>query len=101
MASFDYKRLKDLFGGIFIANNGFDKLRAEQALAAGRADLIAFGKPFIANPDLVIRLFLNGPLTPVNQETLYGGAEQGYTDYPTLRTVAHHACFSDVREAWG
>jgi hypothetical protein len=50
---------------------------------------------------LVIRLFLNGPLTPVNQETLYGGAEQGYTDYPTLRTVAHHACFSDVREAWG
>ena len=72
MASFDYKRLKDLFGGIFIANNGFDKLRAEQALAAGRADLIAFGKPFIANPDLVIRLFLNGPLTPVNQETLYG-----------------------------
>ncbi|MGB7915094.1 MAG: alkene reductase [Rhodomicrobium sp.] len=101
VASFDYKRLKDLFGGIFIANNGFDKLRAEQALAAGRADLIAFGKPFIANPDLVIRLFLNGPLTPVNQETLYGGAEQGYTDYPTLRTVAHHACFSDVREAWG
>jgi N-ethylmaleimide reductase len=98
---FDYKRLKDLFGGIVIANNGFDKLRAEQALAGGRADLIAFGKPFIANPDLVIRLFLNGPLMPVNQETLYGGAEQGYTDYPTLRTVAHHACFSDVKEAWG
>jgi N-ethylmaleimide reductase len=99
--SFDYKRLKDLFGGIFIANNGFDKLQAGKALAAGRADLLAFGKPFIANPDFVIRLFLNAPLAPLNQDTLYGGAEQGYTDYPILRSVVHHACFSDVREAWG
>jgi N-ethylmaleimide reductase len=99
--SFDYERLKDLFGGIFIANNGFDKLQAEKALAAGRADLIAFGKPFIANPDFVIRLFLDAPLAPLNQDTLYGGAEHGYTDYPILRSVVHHACFSDVREAWG
>ena len=99
--SFDYKRLKDLFGGIYIANNGFDKLQAGKALAAGRADLIAFGRPFIANPDLVIRLFLNAPLAPLNQDTLYGGAEHGYTDYPILRSVAHHACFSDVREEWG
>jgi N-ethylmaleimide reductase len=98
---FDYKRLKDLFAGIVIANNGFDRLRAEKALADGRADLIAFGRPFIANPDFVIRLFLNAPLAPLNQETLYGGAEQGYTDYPILRSTAHHACFSDVREAWG
>jgi N-ethylmaleimide reductase len=98
---FDYKKLKDLFGGIVIANNGFDKARAVQALAEGRADLIAFGKPFIANPDLVIRLFLNAPLTPLNQETLYGGAEQGYTDYPFLRSVAHHACYSEVTEEWG
>jgi N-ethylmaleimide reductase len=99
--SFDYKRLKDLFGGIFIANNGFDKLQAGKALAAGRTDLIAFGRPFIANPDLVIRLFLNAPLAPLNQDTLYGGAEHGYTDYSILRSVAHHACFSDVREEWG
>jgi N-ethylmaleimide reductase len=98
---FDYKKLKDLFGGIVIANNGFDKARAVQALAEGRADLIAFGKPFIANPDLVIRLFLNAPLAPLNQETLYGGAEQGYTDYPFLRSVAHHACYSEVTEEWG
>jgi hypothetical protein len=48
-----------------------------------------------------MRLFLNAPLAPLNQETLYGGAQQGYTDYPILRSVAHHACFSDVREAWG
>jgi 2,4-dienoyl-CoA reductase-like NADH-dependent reductase (Old Yellow Enzyme family) len=60
------------------SNNGFDKLLAEKALADGRADLIAFGRPFIATPDFVIRLFLNAPLAPLNQYTLYGGAEHGY-----------------------
>jgi N-ethylmaleimide reductase len=77
---FDYTNLKRLFGGLVIANNGFDKFRANEAIADGSADLIAFGKPFIANPDLVIRLLLDAPLVPVNRETLYGGAEQGYTD---------------------
>ena len=71
-----------------------------KALTEGRADLIAFGRPFIANPDLVIRLFLSAPLMPFNQETLYGGGEQGYTDYPSLRGVAPHACYSEVREEW-
>ena len=98
---FDYKNLKDLFGGLVIANNGFDKKRANKAIADGRADLIAFGKPFIANPDLVIRLFLDAPLMPLNRETLYGGSEQGYTDYPMLRAVAPNACFSDAERAWG
>ena len=91
---FDYKKLKRLFGGIVISNNGFDKLRANEAIAEGRADLIAFGKPFIANPDLVIRLFLDAPLMPVNRDTLYGGSEQGYTDYPILRAVAPHMLLS-------
>jgi N-ethylmaleimide reductase len=98
---FDYKKLKRLFGGVVISNNGFDKQRANEAIAEGRADLIAFGKPFIANPDLVIRLFLDAPLMPVNRETLYGGAEQGYTDYPILREVAPHACYHDAQRAWG
>jgi N-ethylmaleimide reductase len=98
---FDYKNLKRLFGGLVIANNGFDKARANKALAEGRADLIAFGKPFIANPDLVIRLLLDAPLMPVNRETLYGGSEQGYTDYPILRAVAPHACYHDAERAWG
>ena len=99
--SFDYMNLKRLFGGVVIANNGFDKDRANEALAEGRADLIAFGKPFIANPDLVIRLFLDAPLLPLNRETLYGGGEQGYTDYPILRAVAPHACYRDAEGAWG
>jgi N-ethylmaleimide reductase len=98
---FDYKNLKRLFGGVIISNNGFDKARANEAIADGRADLIAFGKPFIANPDLVIRLFLDAPLMPVNRETLYGGSEQGYTDYPMLRAVAPHACYHDAERAWG
>ena len=63
---FDYTKLKRLFGGLVIANNGFNKERANKTLAEGRADLIAFGTPFIANPDLVIRLFLDAPLLPVD-----------------------------------
>ena len=98
---FDYKNLKRLFGGLVIANNGFDKPRANKAIADGRADLIAFGTPFIANPDLVIRLFLDAPLMPVNRETLYGGSEQGYTEYPIMRAVAPHACYQDAERQWG
>jgi N-ethylmaleimide reductase len=98
---FDYNKLKRLFGGIVIGNNGFDKPRANEAIADGRADLIAFGKSFIANPDLVIRLLLDAPLMPLDRDTLYGGAEQGYTDYPILRVVAPHACYHDADRAWG
>jgi N-ethylmaleimide reductase len=99
--AFDYMKLKRLFGGFVIANNGFNKELANKALTEGSADLIAFGIPFIANPDLVVRLFLDAPLVPVNRETLYGGGEQGYTDYPFLRSVAPHACYHDTKRAWG
>ena len=98
---FDYLAIKRLFGGLFMANNGFDKVRANEAIAQRRADLVAFGKPFISNPDLVTRLYLDVPLSPLNRETLYGGAEQGYTDYPVLRTVVTHACHADAERAWG
>jgi N-ethylmaleimide reductase len=101
VAPFDYQKLKQLFGGTVISNNGFDKLGANKAIAEGRADLIAFGKPFIANPDLVIRLFFDAPLVPLHRETLYGGGEQGYTDYPILRAIASHACYHDADRAWG
>ena len=56
---------------------------ANQALAGG-ADLVAFGKPFIANPDLVARLKAGGPFNTPDKTTFYGGGEKGYTDYPTL-----------------
>jgi N-ethylmaleimide reductase len=98
---FDYASLKRLFGGIVIANNGFDKDRANKIIAGGSADLIAFGTPFIANPDLVVRLFLDAPLIPVDRATLYGGGEHGYTDYPFLRSIPAHACYHDTERAWG
>jgi N-ethylmaleimide reductase len=98
---FDYTKLKRLFAGTVISNNGFDKLSANEAIAEGRADLIAFGKPFIANPDLVMRLLFDAPLVPLHRETLYGGGEQGYTDYPILRAVDPHACYHDADRAWG
>jgi N-ethylmaleimide reductase len=58
---------------------------AIDAVATGRADLVSFGRLFIANPDLVERLRLSAPLNPLmSQETFYGGGAHGYTDYPTL-----------------
>lgn len=85
---FNYGKLKATYRtaggkGAWMVNNGYDRSLAEQALADG-ADLVAFGRPFIANPDLVRRLRENAPLQALNPRTLYGGGAQGYTDYPTL-----------------
>jgi 2,4-dienoyl-CoA reductase-like NADH-dependent reductase (Old Yellow Enzyme family) len=78
-------QLKAAFGGgVYIANEGFDKAAAETALAAGEADAVAFGKAFIANPDLVRRFALNAPLNRWNSETFYSAGSEGYTDYPAV-----------------
>lgn len=80
---FDYVHLKSLFGGLYMANNGYDQHLAEQELAAGKADLIAFGRPFITNPDLVRRLRDGLALAPSDDRShWYGGGAEGYTDYP-------------------
>lgn len=76
--------LKRAFGGIYIANQGFTAETAEQVLAAGEADAVAWGKLFIANPDLPRRLREGAPLNEPDNKTFYGGDERGYTDYPTL-----------------
>ena len=88
---FDYEALRNAYReaggkGAWMVNNGYDKALAEQALGRG-ADLVAFGKLFIANPDLVQRLRRNAPLNPPDKTTFYGGGERGYTDYPTLRAA--------------
>ena len=88
---FDYGRLKQVYRnaggqGAWMVNNGYDQALAEQALAQG-ADLVAFGRAFIANPDLVERFRRNAPLNPLDQLTLYGGGAKGYTDYPFLDGV--------------
>jgi len=85
---FDYAALQSAYraaGGkaAWMVNNGYDKALAEQAVA-GNADLVAFGRPYIANPDLVRRLHDNAPLNVPDKATFYGGGEKGYTDYPAL-----------------
>lgn len=71
-------------GGAVILSGGYDKKRAEADLESGAADLIAFGRPFIANPDLVERLTINAPLNEADQATFYTPGSAGYTDYPRL-----------------
>ncbi|QAY94563.1 alkene reductase [Methylovirgula ligni] len=83
-APFDYVALRKTFSGAYIANNGYTRDLAIEALRENRADLIAFGIPFIANPDLVERLRRDAPLNKPDQPTFYGGDAHGYTDYPAL-----------------
>jgi 2,4-dienoyl-CoA reductase-like NADH-dependent reductase (Old Yellow Enzyme family) len=78
--------LKKAFGGVYIANEKFTRETAQAALDAGRFDAIAFGKAYIANPDLVERLRLDAPLNAPDPTTFYGGDGRGYVDYPTLKT---------------
>ncbi|RPD88086.1 alkene reductase [Luteimonas sp. 100069] len=88
-APFDYAALKAAYTdaggkGAWIVNNAYDKASAEAAIASGYADAVAFGRAFIANPDLVRRLREDAPLNELDPATLYGGGDAGYTDYPTL-----------------
>ena len=77
-------RVKEVFGGTVISNGGFTGETAEQALVNGEADLISFGLPFLANPDLPKRLMTGAPLNMPDRSTFYGGNEKGYTDYSFL-----------------
>ncbi|MDO9414757.1 alkene reductase [Pararhizobium sp.] len=90
---FDYAALRAAYtakGGkaAWMTNNGYDRDLAIDAIENGKADLVAFGKPFIANPDLVQRLKDNTVLNTPDQATFYGGGAKGYTDYPTLEHAA-------------
>lgn len=86
--SFDFDALRKAFRNTYIANNGYDLELANSRLAAGKADLFAFGRPFIANPDLVERLKDGVELAQPNPATLYGGGAEGYTDYPAATVAA-------------
>jgi len=72
------------FRGVFISAGGYDAESADQAIAAGLADAVAFGRWFISNPDLPKRFELGSELNAYDRSTFYGGAEHGYTDYPSL-----------------
>jgi N-ethylmaleimide reductase len=81
---FDFEQLRREFDGPWIVNNGYDRQMAIDAIARGHADLVAFGRAFISNPDLVERLRVGAPLNDVDWDSAFGGTEKGYTDYPTL-----------------
>ncbi|TKK33565.1 alkene reductase [Pseudomonas sp. CFBP13528] len=84
VAPFNFDALRQRFRNTYIANNGYDLDLAEARLAHDKADLIAFGRPFIANPDLVERFKAGASLSAFDPATLYGGGATGYIDYPTL-----------------
>ncbi len=85
-ANFDSRQLRERFDGLYIANGGYDHARASEAIHSGAADLIAFGVPFLANPDLPQRFRINALLNKADMATFYGGDGHGYTDYPALET---------------
>ncbi len=86
-APFDYQELRRRFNGPYIANNGYDRAMALDAVASGQADAVAIGRPFISNPDLVERIRADLPWAAPQKETFYGGGAEGFTDYPTARAA--------------
>ncbi|MGR9115127.1 MAG: alkene reductase [Gammaproteobacteria bacterium] len=83
-STFDFVALRRLFNGPYIANGGYTAASASEGLAKHHCDLVAFGKLFIANPDLVARFRAGARLNSPDPDSFYRGAEKGYTDYPTL-----------------
>ncbi|PPC85387.1 MAG: alkene reductase [Methylotenera sp.] len=82
--AFDFDQMRKLFKGAYMANLAYDKARGNAAIASGHADVIAYGVPFIANPDLVERYKTDAALNEADSKSFYGGNEKGYTDYPFL-----------------
>lgn len=78
------EKIRDAFGGVIIISGGYDKERAEKDLSDGLGHLVAFGRPFIANPDLVYRMKEGAEIQEPNPDTFYTPGKEGYTDYPTL-----------------
>ena len=77
-----FNQLRAMWNGVYIVNGGYDAARGEHAISTHRADAVAYGKLFLANPDLPKRLQYNGPLNQPDQTSFYGGTELGYVDYP-------------------
>jgi len=82
--AFDFDQMRKLYKGAYMANLSYDKARGNAAIASGHADVIAYGVPFIANPDLVERYKADATLNEADSKSFYGGTEKGYTDYPFL-----------------
>lgn len=79
-----FQWMRRLWRGVYVANGGYNRVTGESAIRLGGADAIAYGRAFLANPDLPERLKRGAPLNEPNPATFYGGTEEGYTDYPAL-----------------
>jgi N-ethylmaleimide reductase len=76
--------LRTLWNGVYVVNGGYDGTKGEEAIRSGHADAVAYGRAFLANPDLPRRLQLGAALNELDPTTIYGGGAAGYTSYPTL-----------------
>jgi N-ethylmaleimide reductase len=85
------KIFRHAFEGVLISAGGYTAQSADETIIDGYADAVAFGRLFIANPDLAERFRENAPLNTPDRSTFYGGTEKGYTDYPSLEQVAANA----------
>ena len=83
-----FRHFRPIFRGKLIANVGMTAERGNRLIAEGLADLVAFGRPYIANPDLVERLATGAPLAEVDWTTVYASGPRGYSDYPAIRWAA-------------
>ena len=81
-----FRHFRPIFRGPIIANVNMDAERGNRLIEAGLADLVAFGRPYIANPDLVERFATGAPLAEIDWETVYGAGPRGYSDYPLQPT---------------
>ncbi len=90
-------QLKAAFGGVYIANERFTRESAQEALDTGRADAVAFGKLFLANPDLPARFLAEAPLNTPDTNTFYRGGASGYTDYPALADAPGQPATEGIR----
>jgi N-ethylmaleimide reductase len=81
---FDFDAMRKFCDSPYMANLSYDKARGNAAIESGHANAVAYGVPFISNPDLVERFRQDAPLNKADSKSFYGGTEKGYTDYPTL-----------------
>ena len=79
-----FANLREIWPNVLITNGGYDRSRSDAVIGAGLADMVAFGAPYLANPDLAERLLTGAPYNEPDRATFYGGGTKGYTDYPAL-----------------
>ena len=85
-----FRHFREIYHGTLIANTDMDQDRGNRLIAEGLADMIAFGRPYIANPDLVARFAARAPLADVRWDTVYASGPEGYIDYPEMDIAMAH-----------